>query len=102
VKTRPIAMMVGIGTAVLLACTGLAAEPFDYFQNSWSVVGLKDYMDATRINPENELLLADGQKLRFCFGRNLTPLSRQQTKHPEAFAKQRPTSRCRRYRTGLR
>jgi len=79
-KTRLVSMTVIIGTAALWACAGLAAEPFDYFQNSWSVVGLKDYKDATRVNPENELLLADGRKLRFSFGRNLTPLSRVQTK----------------------
>jgi hypothetical protein len=54
--------------------------PFDYFQNSWSVLGLKDYDDGTRITPENELLLAGKSRLRFSCGLRLTPLSREQTK----------------------
>jgi len=57
-----------------------AEEPFDYFRNSWSLIGLKDYLDGTRISPDNDLLLADKQKLRISFGRHLTPLSRRQTK----------------------
>ena len=40
-----------------------AEEPFDYFQNSWNVIGLKDYNDGTRITPDNELLLAGGDKV---------------------------------------
>ncbi len=61
--------------------TSRAAEaPFDYFQNSWNVIGLKDYSDGTRVTPENELLLADKVRLRFSCGTRLTPLSRRQTK----------------------
>jgi hypothetical protein len=67
-----------------VACAALAASsaepPFDYFQNSWSVIGLKDYDDGTRITPENELLLAKKTKLRLSCGTQLTPLSRKQTK----------------------
>ena len=59
---------------------GSAEAPFDYFQNSWNVIGLKDYNDGTRVTPENELLLAGGSKLRFSCGPHLTPLSREQTK----------------------
>jgi hypothetical protein len=59
---------------------GSAEAPFDYFQNSWSVIGLKDYNDGTRVTPENELLLADKAKLRFACGPRRTPLSRKQTK----------------------
>ena len=34
---------------ILCVASGLhAEEPFDYFTNSWAVVGLKDYEDATR------------------------------------------------------
>ncbi|HOX57902.1 MAG TPA: hypothetical protein P5205_13050 [Candidatus Paceibacterota bacterium] len=55
-------------------------EPFDYFQNSWSVIGLKDYKDGTRVTPQNELLLADKDRLRLLCGRSLRPLSRAQTK----------------------
>ena len=57
-----------------------AEEPFDYFQNSWNVIGLKDYNDGTRITPDNELLLAGGDKVQLRFGKELTPLSRKQTK----------------------
>jgi hypothetical protein len=70
--------------ATLIACAALAARsaevPFDYFQNSWSVIGLKDYDDGTRVTPENELLLANKARLRVSCGSRLTPLSRQQTK----------------------
>jgi hypothetical protein len=63
---------------------GLAAAPprppFDYFRNSWNVIGLKDYRDGTRVTPANELLLAQGVKVRLSCGPQLTPLSRQQTK----------------------
>src|ERR1035441_2808544 len=70
--------------ATQFACAALAARsaeaPFDYFQNSWSVIGLKDYNDGTRVTPENELLLAGKARLRFSCGPHLTPLSRKQTK----------------------
>jgi hypothetical protein len=68
----------------LLGGSALAARsaeaPFDYFQNSWSVIGLKDYDDGTRISPENELLLANNARVRLCCGPHQTPLSRKQTK----------------------
>ena len=70
--------------ATQIACAALAARaveaPFDYFQNSWSVIGLKDYEDGTRITPENELLLANKTRLQLSCGRQLTPLCRKQTK----------------------
>lgn len=46
-------------TCVMLALTGSlgAEEPFDYFRNSWSVIGLRDYTHATRVTPQNELLV---------------------------------------------
>jgi hypothetical protein len=65
---------------VLTAAVARAAEPFDYFRNSWAVIGLKDYQDGTRLTPANELELAAGSKIRLRFGRDLTPLSRAQTK----------------------
>ena len=72
------------GLVVQLAFAALAARsaeaPFDYFQNSWSVLGLKDYNDGTRITPENELLLANKARLRLSCGPQLTPLSRKETK----------------------
>src|ERR1039458_3446171 len=70
--------------AIQFGCAAFAAvsaeAPFDYFQNSWSVIGLKDYNDATRITPQNELVLAGNARLRFSCGPRLTPLSRKQTK----------------------
>jgi len=55
-------------------------EPFDYFRNSRNVIGLKDYRDGTRVTPANELLLANKARVTIRFGRDLTPLSREQTK----------------------
>ncbi len=68
--------------AVSLAAPAAPADegPFDYFQNSWSVIGLKDYNNATRISPANELVLADKVRLRISCGSDLAPLSRAQTK----------------------
>ncbi|MGO8928331.1 MAG: hypothetical protein ACLQU3_15800 [Limisphaerales bacterium] len=70
--------------ATQIAGAALAARsaeaPFDYFQNSWSVIGLKDYDDGTRLTPANELLLANKTRLRLSCGPQLTPLSRKQTK----------------------
>ena len=67
-----------------------AAMSFDYFTNSWNVIGLKDYRHGARVTPANEILLAGrrggsqfmnyGSRLRLRFGRQLTPLSRRQTK----------------------
>lgn len=55
-------------------------EPFDYFRNSWNVIGLKDYNEGTRVTPDNELLLSGGRRVRLLCGPKLTPLSRKQTK----------------------
>jgi len=70
---------------VILGCLSVvnvihADEPFDYFRNSWNVIGLKDYNHGTRVTPDNELLLAQKAKVRIHFGRQLTALSRKQTK----------------------
>ena len=51
-----------------------AEAPFDYFANSWNVIGLKDYRSGARLTPSNELLLGGGAKLTLRFGRELTPL----------------------------
>ncbi len=56
------------------------AESFDYFRNSWNVVGLKDYQYGARITPDNAILLADGGRVEFWFGAQQEPLSRKQTK----------------------
>jgi len=66
--------------ACLLPFAARSGEVFDYFRNSWSVIGLKDYTHGTRLTPANELLLAGKRKVGLRFGRRLTPLSRKQTK----------------------
>ena len=63
-----VAMTVGLCQSS--ACAG---EPFDYFRNSWNVIGLKDYNDGTRITPDNELLLAGGDKAQMRFGKDTDP-----------------------------
>ena len=77
---------VSLGAACLMmlilsaaASEARSEEPFDYFRNSWSVVGLKDYRDGARITPDNKILLA-GNVVTLGFGRDLAPLSRKQTK----------------------
>ena len=64
----------------LFAVTCTADEPFDYFENSWNVIGLKDYAQGTRITPDNRLLLADGRTVQIRVRCRLTLLSREQTK----------------------
>lgn len=50
-------------------------EPFDYFSNSWTVIGLKDYVFGTRITPKGEFVLADGLLCRPLVGKPLRPLN---------------------------
>jgi hypothetical protein len=69
-----------LSAAVLCAPLAYADEPFDYFRNSWSVIGLKDYKDGTRITPDNRFLLSGGRELRIRIGPQLQRLSREQTK----------------------
>ncbi len=57
-----------------------AEEPFDYFSNSWSVIGLRDYNHGTRLTPDNSLLLTEKNGLRLRIGPRETILSRDQTK----------------------
>ena len=44
------------------------------FPERWNVIGLKDYNDGTRITPNNELLLAGGDKAEMRFGNGNGPL----------------------------
>ena len=84
--SRPAGWMACVVVALASAGPVLAEEPpFDYFRNSFNVVGLKDYDQAARVTPENDILLAAKGKrgegvtyegrLRLRFGRALTPLS---------------------------
>jgi hypothetical protein len=76
------AMRVAIMILALMTlhCFALAGEDFDYFANSWSLIGLKDYGNATRVTPENRLLLANDTAVEIRFGDDLAPLGRQHTK----------------------
>ena len=51
-------------------------EPFDYFENNWNVIGLKDYRHGSRISPDNELLLVGKTSVQIRIGSNRTALSR--------------------------
>jgi len=50
------------------------ATDFDYFANSWGLVGLKDYPNGCRITPDWRLQLADGVEARWVLGSEGTPL----------------------------
>jgi len=58
---------------------GVAAEnvtdPFDYFTNSWTVIGLKNHPRGTRITPGGELVLSGGLLCRPLVGEGLYPLN---------------------------
>ncbi len=70
-----------VAFAILMLCSVvIGKEQFDYFQNSWALIGLKDYEHGTRITPANELMLSQKRLLRFRFGSKLIPLDRRQTK----------------------
>ena len=58
-RVRVVLSVIGLVTAALLA-SAAAADPFDYFDNSWNVIGLKDYEYGARVTPNNEILLAGG------------------------------------------
>ena len=66
--------------AVGVSGPGRAEEPFDYFRNSYSVIGLKDYARGARVTPDNQVLLDKKQMVHVRFGRQLTSLSRKHTK----------------------
>jgi len=69
-----------VAAAVGTPAVWTGEEPFDYFRNSWNVVGLKDYERGTRITPDNQLLLAGTDRISIFAGDPLTPLGRKQTK----------------------
>ena len=69
-RNRRACCLRGLVTVTLLALASSAAaeEPFDYFTNSWNVIGLKDYERGTRITPDNALQLADEAVLQIRVG----------------------------------
>ncbi len=52
-------------------------EPFDYFSNSWSCIGLKNYAHGTRISPKGELLLGEKVVCRPLIGKKPVPFNNQ-------------------------
>lgn len=50
------------------------SKTYEYFSNPWSVVGLKDYRDGTRIAPDGTLFLGEGVKCRFLVGESYSTL----------------------------
>ncbi|MCY2923961.1 MAG: hypothetical protein NT031_00715 [Planctomycetota bacterium] len=62
-------MAVAAGVLLLIAPAG-AQQPFDYFSNSRSVVGLKDYDTGVRIEPDNSFA-----GIQVKVGADLKPLS---------------------------
>lgn len=62
---------------------GVAVEdqkPYEYFANSWALVGLKDYQDGTRMVPDGTLVLGGGAKCGFLIGELYSPLPGTVTK----------------------
>jgi hypothetical protein len=62
-------LMIAVGS-VMLVVPAKAGQPFDYFSNSRSVVGLKDYDTGVRIEPDNSF---GGIQVKV--GPELTPLT---------------------------
>ncbi len=57
-----------------------AGDGFDYFVNNWNVIGLKDYVNGSRITPDNKVLLSGKTPVQIRFGSKLAPLSREHAK----------------------
>jgi hypothetical protein len=74
------ALLLAVTASLGVAAPGPGAAPFDYFRNSWQVIGLKDYKDGTRVTPQNELLLGDKRKLHLLLGAKQSPLGAQPMK----------------------
>ena len=70
--------LVGVALATA-AVPARADEPFDYFRNDWSVIGLKDYRRGARVTPDNRLLLEE-TAVRIRVGGELRPLARRDVK----------------------
>lgn len=70
-----------LGIIMPLAAWSQDAVPFDYFENNWNVVGLKDYTRGARIGPDNTIYLDESQgPVKISFGSDLAALSREQGK----------------------
>jgi hypothetical protein len=65
---------IALAAAILGTYPLTAQEPFDYFRNSWNIIGLKDYERGTRITPDNQLLLAEKDRVTISVGNPPTPV----------------------------
>ena len=83
-RLRNIITTLLIGAAPFTSSSLGADEPFDYFSNSWTVIGLKDYTFGTRITPDSRLVIRDENNkpsnVLIRFGRELNPLTAKMTK----------------------
>ena len=93
-RTSPRLLCLIVGIALVLTCfpaisgrDGRGARrgapdagPFDYFRNSWAVIGLPDYERGTRLTPDNQLLLQGTERVTIEYGNPPSVLSRHQTK----------------------
>jgi hypothetical protein len=67
--------------AAVMTATQNPREEFDYFENNWNVVGLKDYPRGARVTPDNRIFLAGtNATVQVRFGSKLTPLGRRHGK----------------------
>jgi len=57
-----LALTIAFGAAVAVD------EPFNYFRNPWTLVGLQDYPDGTRISPRGSLMFASGAEVSLLAG----------------------------------
>jgi hypothetical protein len=83
-RLRNIITTLLIGAAPFTGSSLGADEPFDYFTNSWTVIGLKDYTFGTRITPDSQLVIRDENNkpsnVLIKFGGQFIPLSAKMTK----------------------
>jgi hypothetical protein len=70
------ALLISIAASAVAQRIVDLSTTFDYFANSWGVVGLKDYPNGCRITPDWRLQLADGIEARWLLGADETPLPR--------------------------
>jgi len=70
-----VALMCWVNPAQAEKIADLSTE-FDYFANSWGLIGLKDYPSGCRITPEWHLQLADGIEAEWLLGESGQPVAR--------------------------
>lgn len=76
----PLGAILVLLSLALPAAWQVEEPPFDYFANSWALIGLKDYSQGTRISPDQELLLDGDVRAKVLLGRTLQPIPRTTVK----------------------